>query len=62
MLAARAYAGPYPAWPAPTAEACRAVAERLAAAHGWPHLKRQQGLPAVGCEERRTVLDSLVSR
>ncbi|PRW58639.1 hypothetical protein C2E21_2984 [Chlorella sorokiniana] len=60
MLAARAYAGPYPAWPAPTAEACRAVAERLAAVHGWPHLKRQQGLPAVGCEERRTVLDSLV--
>lgn len=62
MLAARAYAGPYPTWPAPTADACRAVAERLAAVHGWPHVKRQQGLPAVGCEERRSVLDSLVRR
>lgn len=57
--ASRAYSGPYPTWQAPTAEACRLVAERLAAVHGWPSARRQQG-PQVGCEERRSVLDSLV--
>ena len=36
------------------------VADRLAALHGWPSALRKQGLPAVGCEERRSVLDSLV--
>jgi endonuclease-3 len=60
MLLARAYAGPYPQWVAPTAAACRQVTDRLAALHGWPSALRKQGLPAVGCEERRSVLDSLV--
>lgn len=58
-VAARAYGGPYPSWPAPTPEQARLVAERLATQHGWPSARRAQG-PQVGCEERRSVLDSLV--
>lgn len=57
--AARPYSGPYPSWPAPTAGACRQVAERLAAVHGWPSAGRAAA-PQVGCEERSSVLDSLV--
>ena len=57
--AARAYSGPYPTWPAPTPEQARQVAERLATLHGWPSARRARG-PQVGCEERRSVLDSLV--
>lgn len=64
MLVSRVvgYAGPYPQWAAPSAAACHQVAERLAAVHGWPSLQRkaQPGQPQVGCEERRSVLDSLV--
>jgi endonuclease-3 len=35
------------------------VTERLAALHGLPSARRRLG-PQVGCEERRSVLDSLV--
>ncbi len=62
MLRAVAYSGPFPGWGAPSAAACHQVVQRLADLHGMPSVQRRAsgGRPQVGCEEKRSVLDSLV--
>lgn len=62
MLRVAAYSGPFPVWGVPSTAACRQVVQRLAALHGMPSVQRRAsgGRPQVGCEEKRTVLDSLV--
>ena len=62
MLRVAAYSGPFPGWGAPSAATCHQVVQRLAALHGMPSLQRRAsgGRPQVGCEEKRSVLDSLV--
>lgn len=62
MLRVAAYSGPFPGWGVPSTAACRQVVQRLAALHGMPSVQRRAsgGRPQVGCEEKRSVLDSLV--